>query len=72
MIGTSIQDTKTKYYYHIVEFNANYVKANCYNQRALNSQLQFSRRYFDELIMDKQLLIVDRNKVIGNKANYLG
>jgi hypothetical protein len=72
MIGTSIQDTKNNYYYHVVEYNNHYVKANCYNQRAMNSQLQFSRSYFDELIMDKQLLIVDRNKVIGNKLNYLG
>ena len=72
MIGTSIQDTKTKYYYHIVEYNANYVKANCYNQRALNSQLQFSRAYFNELIMDGGLVVVDRANIINIKANYLG
>jgi hypothetical protein len=72
MIGQSIQDTKTKYYYHIVEFNANYVKANCYNQRALNSQLQFSRSYFNELIMDGGLVVVDRSNIIGNKSIYLG
>ena len=72
MIGQSIQDTKTKYYYHIVEHNANYVKANCYNQRALNSQLQFSRSYFNELIMDGGLVVVDRANIINIKANYLG
>ena len=72
MIGTSIQDTTTKYYYHIVEFNANYVKANCYNQRAMNSQLQFSRSYFNELIMDGGLVVVDRSNIIGNKSIYLG
>ena len=48
------------------------VKANCYNQRAMNQQLQFSREYFNQLLKDGHLVMTDRSNIIHNKANYLG
>ena len=71
-MNKSFQDIKSGYYYHIVELNGSFVKANCYNQRAMNQQLQFSREYFNQLLKDGHLVMTDRSNIIHNKANYLG
>lgn len=56
-MNKSFQDIKSGYYYHIVELNGSFVKANCYNQRAMNQQLQFSRGFFNKLVVDGELII---------------
>lgn len=56
-MNKSFQDIKSGYYYHIVELNGSFVKANCYNQRAMNQQLQFSRSFFNKLVIDGELII---------------
>ena len=56
-MNKSFQDIKSGYYYHIVELNCSFVKANCYNQRAMNQQLQFSRGFFNKLVVDGELII---------------
>jgi len=68
----SFQDLKSGYYYHVIQYNATFVKANCYNQRAVLQQLQFSREYFDSLVKDGAVIFTGRKSIVSNKANYLG
>jgi len=72
MIEKAFKDLKSGYYYHIITANAEYIKANCYNQNSHLPQLQFSTGYFKELVKEGSIEFMKRDEIISNKLNYLG
>lgn len=72
MIGKAFKDTKSGYYYHIITANADYIKANCYNQNSHLPQMQFSTGYFKELVKEGAIELMSRSEIVSNKLNYLG